>query len=442
MPTNPRTTPLYDFLEEFQRAGLIEPHLGKQLLILLGSAVLAWVLSRFFRPKLRKAGEASWRFGSEGVSRLLFPLLFWLSVELAALIWREGHSVTLLRLATSLLSTLVLVRAAVYLLREVFAQVVWVRRAIPWVAGILWIGFALHITGLLPEIQAGLDEVSFAIGKQRISVLMILRGLLSVIITMLFALWLGRLFEQRMMGAQSINLSLRVVITKVIRTLLVIVGVMIALSLVGIDLTVLSVFGGALGVGLGFGLQKIASNYVSGFIILLDGSIRIGDLVNIDNRQGTITAITSRYVLLKLGDGTEAIIPNETLITNTVLNLSHSDQLLRVVLPVQVAYDTDLDQAIALLTDTTHDETRILTEPSPQVFVKGFGESGIDLELAFWIVDPGLGTAALRSQLNIKIWKSFAQHGIEIPYPRRDLHLITPAGMSMSLDADQSSSAR
>ncbi|PHV09718.1 mechanosensitive ion channel family protein [Chitinimonas sp. BJB300] len=442
MQSNLRATPLYDFLEEFQRAGLTEPHLGMQLLVLLGSAILAWVFSRLLRPKLRKSGAENWRFGSEGIARLLFPLLFWLSVELATFIWREGHSVTLLRLSTSLLSTMVLVRAAVYLLQEVFAQSVWIRRAIPWVAGVLWLGFALHITGLLPEIQTGLDSVSFNIGKQRISILLILHGLISIAITMLFTLWLGRLFEQRMMGAQSINLSLRVVITKIVRTLLIIVGVMIALPLVGIDLTVLSVFSGALGVGLGFGLQKIASNYVSGFIILLDGSIRIGDLVNIDNRQGTITAITSRYVLLKLGDGTEAIIPNETLITNTVLNLSHSDHLLRVVLPVQVAYDTDLEHAISLLIETTHNEARILTEPIAQVFVKGFGESGIDLELAFWIVDPGLGTAALRSQLNIKIWKSFAQHGIEIPYPRRDLHLISPVNISPNVDASQSSSAR
>lgn len=439
-PNNP--APLYELLGDLQQLGLTQPQLGIQLSIVLLGGLLAWLLARRLGPRLRGTGAAPWRFAAEGVARLLFPLLFWLGIEFAALFWQHRHSGSLLRLAASLTSTMVVVRAAVYLLQEVFAQSGWIRRAIPWVASGLWLVFALHITGILPEIQGALDGVGFTLGKQRISVLMVLNGLLSIAVTMLLAMWLGRLFEQRVMAAQTLNLSLRVVITKVIRTLLIIAGVMIALPLVGIDLTVLSVFGGALGVGLGFGLQKIASNYVSGFIILLDGSVRIGDLVIIDGRQGTITAITSRYVLLKLADGTEAIIPNETLITNTVLNLSHSNPLLRMTLPVQVAYGTDLERAMALLEASTHDEARVLDEPAPQVLIKGFGESGIDLELGCWIADPDQGTAALRSQINLRIWKSFAANKIEIPYPRRDVQIVPSAAIQAALDTAQSSSAR
>lgn len=434
-------TPLYEFIEEFQRLGLAETHLLSQALALLGCALLAWVASRVLQPRLRQAGLARWRVSSEGMARVMYPVLFWLFVEMVIVFWPSGQSVTLLRLGSSLLSVLVIVRTVAYLLQESFIQSEWVKKAVRLLAWLIWLVFALHITGVLPEIQKLLDSVAFAMGKQRISLLMVVNGGLSVAVTMLVAVWLGRLAERRVMSATSLDLSFRVVATKVMRTVLVVVGVMIALPIVGIDLTVLSVFGGALGVGLGFGLQKIASNYVSGFIILLDGSVRIGDLVNIEGRQGSISGITSRYVVLKLGDGSEAIIPNEALITSTVLNLSHSDSKQRVVLPVQVAYDSDLEAVGALLVAQTQGEDRILAEPEPAFFVRGFGESGIDLELAFWIGDSDKGTLALRSDLNMKIWRAFREHGIEIPYPRRDLHLIA-AAQDKNFALDQTSSTR
>ncbi|GAB3241947.1 mechanosensitive ion channel family protein [Chitinimonas naiadis] len=435
------TTPLYDFLDDIQKAGWSEPRLLIQLGILFGTALLSWLLSGALRPRLRQAGAARWKLGSEGVARVLFPLIFWIGIDIAIALVRTDHGVNLLRLASSLLLAMLVVRTLAYLLQESFIQSLWVKRALRPLAWLIWIVFALHISGILPDIQDALEGVSFPLGKQHISLMMIINGVVSVAVTLLLAMWLGRLLERRVMSAVSLNLSLRVVITKVARTMLVVVAVMIALPMVGIDLTVLSVFGGALGVGLGFGLQKIASNYVSGFIILLDGSIRIGDVVIIDGRQGTVSSITSRYVLLKLGDGGEAIIPNEALITSTVLNLSHSDSLLRVAIPIQVAYDTDLEAASALLASLVQGEVRILAEPVPAVLVKGFGESGIDMELAFWICDPDQGSATLRSQINMKIWRAFKEQGIEIPYPRRDLYVVgtEPAG---TFAVDQSSSAR
>lgn len=417
------STPLYEFLDEFQT--LTEPAFLFQLGWLGLAILLAFFGSRLLRPKLGN-GQGRWRLGSQGIARVLAPLLCWILVELISIGWRTQHSATLLTLVASLLSAMVLVRVAVYLFHEVFVQAGWSRQRERAISILIWTGFALHISGIWPEIRAVLESIAFPLGKQRITLLLILQGLLSVATTLLLAMWLGRLLEKRLMAAQSLDLSLRVVFTKIVRTVLVVVAVLVALPLVGIDLTVLSVFGGALGVGLGFGLQKIASNYVSGFIILLDRSVRIGDLINVSDRQGVVSAITARYVVLKATDGTEAIIPNETLITATVLNLSFSDKTLRLALPIQVAYGTDLEQAMDLLRSVTDGEDRILNEPAPQVFLRGFGESGVDLELGLWVKDADQGTLGLRSALNLKIWRSFEAAGIDIPCPRRDVRVLTP----------------
>ncbi|MBV8657261.1 MAG: mechanosensitive ion channel [Burkholderiales bacterium] len=437
------STPLYDFISEFEQNGGTQTSLLLQAGTIVLCGVVGWLVSRLLRPRLKGAGIRQWRFGSEGMTRVIFPLVSWLGVDMAGHLWRLAHNISLLRLASSLWFALVVVRSAVYLLQAVFVQAEWVKRFERWIASAIWVLFALHITGILPDILSALDDIVFPLGKQHVSLLTVINAALSVVVTLLVALWLGRLFEARLMQVDSLDLSLRVVLNKIVRTLLVVLGVMVALPLVGIDLTVLSVFSGALGVGLGFGLQKIASSYVSGFIILLDGSIRIGDVVSIENRQGSISRITSRYVVLKLGDGTEAIIPNETLITSTVLNLSHSDELLRVALSIPVDYATDLELANKILLDATLDEPRILAEPAAQVYLKTFAESGIELELGVWIKDPSAGTLGLKSSLNMKIWRAFKAQGISIPYPHRDVRLITETRLqSVEIDQNQSSSTR
>src|SRR5262249_11245818 len=194
-----------------------------------------------------------------------------------------------------------------------------------------------HITGLLPDVLDLLDGLGFHIGKQRISLLNILQALLSVGITVVIALWAGRTIEGRLMAAPALDLNLRVVLSKLAKTLLVIVAVLVALPAVGIDVTVLSVFGGALGVGIGLGLQKIAANYISGFLILLDRSISPGALVTIEGRYGQITKLAGRYVVVKSMDGTESVIPNETVITSVVINHSYSDPRPRAYTPSPVS---------------------------------------------------------------------------------------------------------
>jgi small-conductance mechanosensitive channel len=216
--------------------------------------------------------------------------------------------------------------------------------------------------------------------------------------------------------------------------LLSVIALLVSLSLVGIDVTTLSVFSGALAVGLGFGLQKIASNYVSGFIILLDRSIRLGNLVAIDDKiSGTVAQITTRYTVLRTLSGTEVIIPNEYLVSNMVRNLSYTDTRVRVALLVQVAYSADIDKAMLLMVEAARQQARVLADPEPGVLLTEFAESGINLELGFWVSDPEAGTGGVRSDIGLAILKSFRENGIEIPYPQREIRILrTPSAASAS----------
>ena len=247
---------------------------------------------------------------------------------------------------------------------------------------------------------------------------------LPVIAVLLISLWVGRMLEARLMAAHSMDMTLRVMLTKLLRAALVLFALLIALPAVGIDLTALSVFGGALGVGVGIGLQKIASNYISGFIILFDRSVKIGDLVSVDNRVGEVTTMTARYVVVRSLDGAEAIIPNETMITSTVINHSYSDRMVCVAIPVQISYRSDLDIAMQVLVEAALAHPRTLQAPPPGVLITAFADNGIHLELGIWIKDLEQGKAKLRSDIYHVVWREFQARGIEIPYPQREVRLV------------------
>ncbi|MBN8758915.1 MAG: hypothetical protein BGO61_10255 [Thiobacillus sp. 65-69] len=401
-----------------------------QVAILALCALAAWGAMRLLKSRI--AGVADlWSIGREGVHSAGFPLL----VLLALLVGREvaqlGLANThLLNLAVPLLLALVGVRLAVYALRYVFepreSLKVWERTA----AWLIWGAFALHITGLLPRIQAGMEALSFQSGGSRFSLWLLFQAAAVILVALIAALTVARLVENRLMGFSQINLSLRMALSKAVRTVLLILAVLVALPAVGIDLTVLSVFGGALGVGIGIGLQKVASNYISGFIILLDRSVRIGDLVTIDGKYGEVSRINTRYTLLRSADGAESIVPNEMLITQTVVNHSLSKSIVRVGIPVQVAYDTDLDQARALLLEAACEQPRVMQESTnaPRVFLKEFADNGINLELGIWIRDPNEGQGALRSDINWAIWRRFKAAGIDIPFPQRVVRMVSEPG--------------
>ncbi len=404
-----------------------------QLGVLAACALAAWGAMRLAR-RYFDASVPLWSAGRAGMRRVGFPLAMLLAVLLGrdiAHIWLPNTH--LLNLAVPLLLALAGVRLAVYALRYVFEpreslSRLWERTA----AWLIWGAFALHITGLLPRIHAAMEALSFQSGSHRFSLWLLVQAAAVVVAAAILALALARIVESRLMGVTQMNLSLRMALSKAARTVFLILAVLVALPAVGIDLTVLSVFGGALGVGIGFGLQKVASNYVSGFIILLDRSVRIGDLVTVDNKYGEVSQINTRYTLLKAPDGTESIVPNETLITQTVVNHSLSRPNVRVALSVQVSYDSDLEQAEALMLEAAHSQSRVIFDDPgnlPRVYLKEFADNGILLELAVWIRDPSEGQSNLRSDINWAIWRLFREAGIEIPFPQRVVHWASPSGL-------------
>lgn len=361
---------------------------------------------------------------SIALQRVLFPLIAMILLLIAKTVAARWLPVALINIAIPLALSLLLIRATSEILRYAFLPsplITLIEKTVTWA---VLFGVALHLTGLHHEVLDALDEMSLSIGKQRISLLLVMQGVASMIVTVVIALWISRLIESRVMHAETVDLNMRIVLSKITRALLILIGVLIALPLVGIDITFLSIFGGALGVGLGFGLQKIASNYISGFIILLDRSVRIGDVIAVDNKFGEITQINNRYTVLRANDGTEAIIPNETLITSTVVNHSFTTRQVRLNLPLQISYDSSLDKAMALMCEAAAANPRVLRDPAPEVFLREFADNGLMLELVIWIADPEEGQLSLRSALNLEIWRRFQAGGIEIPYPRRDIRVI------------------
>jgi small-conductance mechanosensitive channel len=403
---------------------LHDPSVLWQLGTIVVCLLIAWAADRAVRR--RAPAAPTWR-GAEvgGMRRLVFPLVALVLVVLARAILERYVNTALLDLAAPLLGSLAIIRGAVYLLRVALKKgsvIAAFERAI---ATTVWGLFALHILGVLPGVVEKLESIALPIGKARVSLWDLGWGIVGIAFTILAALWLGGLLEARFMRAAGLHANVRVALARLTKTLLVFLAVVIALPLVGLDLTLLSVFGGALGVGLGFGLQKIASNYVSGFIVLLDRSIRLGDVITADNFYGVVKEMTTRYTVVKALDGREAIIPNETLITSTVLNHSYSDRRARVPLQIQVAYGTEVEPVLRLCEEVARRHPRVLKDPVPFAMLAGFGENGLNLELGFWIGDPEEGTGSVRSDIALGLLAAFRERGVEIPFPQRDVRILS-----------------
>ena len=290
----------------------------------------------------------------------------------------------------------------------------------------LWGCFILWLSGIDDWIIDWLKSLQIPIGASKLNVYTILSGLLWVGVMMVGTMWFYRWLNARLMASARLDMNLRIVLSKVMKSLLMILSVLVALPLVGIDLTVLSVFGGALGVGLGFGLQKIASNYVSGFIILADRSIRINDRLTVNGFTGYVTQLTSRFVVLRNANGAEALIPNETFVTNTVINESYTARALYQSLDIQVAYATDLTRAMNIMREAAAAQKRVGSNPPPSALLLGFGDNGINLRVGFWVNDPENGFGGLFSDILLTIWQRFNEEGIELPFPQREVRILNP----------------
>jgi small-conductance mechanosensitive channel len=291
------------------------------------------------------------------------------------------------------------------------------------IAVLAWLVAALSIVHLLGPALDLLDSVALQAGGLRVSILTVVRGVLSLAV-LLWAATLGsNLFERRITRVPEITPRAQVLLGKLTKTTLVTLAVVLSLTSIGVDFSTFALFTGALGVGVGLGLQRTVSNLFSGIVLLLDKSIKPGDVIEVGGTYGWVSSLGARYVSVETRDGTEFLIPNEDIITHQVINWSHKSDRVRLKVPVRVPHDSDLDQALALMLEAASSPPRVLAAPAPTALVMAFGESAIELELRFWIEDARNGVHNVKSQILYEIWCLFQQHGIQIPYPKRDLYV-------------------
>lgn len=399
----------------------------------LGWLELAVVLAAFLagfvvdRRLERHTPKGLWLPG--GVVRFAMPLIALLLLVIVRPIWKHYAPPAFIDIGLLLAVALAAIRIVVYTLRRLVPNASWLKGSERSVTFAVWTLVVLHAFGITPQIAAELDAIHLPLGKYDVSLLSVAKGALAVVLTIAVTLWLSGFIEQRLMRTQ-IDASQRALASKFVRAVLLIVGVLIAFQSIGFDLTLLTVFGGALGVGIGLGLQKLASNFIAGFVILLDRSIRLGDLITVDTRHGLVTEVTSRYVVVRSLDGVEAIVPNETLVTTTVLNHSFSRRDARIAVNIMVTYGTDLDQALALMSEAASEHPRVVREGdrAPQAFAVRFAELGIELELGAWVRDPEQGQLDVRSDLNREIWRRFREAGIGVPVTYKEVRVTGGAG--------------
>ncbi len=395
------------------------------LAIVVACVAIAWMFDRRLHARSRARIPRGGRIHG-GVARIVFPLAGLLLLAIARYGFKRWGAVPLfIDLAIPLLIALAAIRILVYGMRQIFSNQAWLDTSERAIGFSIWGLVILYFTGVLPEILRELDDLTIPIGKSSVTILTIGKGIAAIVVTVIVALWLSGMVEQRLRNATSLDGNMQAIFVKVIRAALLVVGVLFALDAIGFDLTLLTVFGGALGVGIGLGLQKLAANYIAGFTILIDKSVRLGDLITVDNRHGVVTQVTSRYVVVRSTDGVEAIVPNETLVITSVLRHPHTSREFKLTIPIQVGYGTDVAVATQVLEDAAREEPSALkNDRAPVVQLTGFGDNGIGLELSLWVLDPDGGHATAKTRVSRRLLDAFRQHGIETPAPRRAVTLI------------------
>lgn len=402
---------------------------GAQLIVIVLAGFITWLLhfrwDRFLDSILTDYKSRGLSFTIKSIDRIAFPLTMFLLVMIGRITLEQFNwHVGLLKIVMPLLLSLAIVRLVVYVLRKALKPGRAIKAWENMIGIIIWGVVALHIVGWLPGILSTMDELGISFGDTRITLLATIKLVLSIAFLLLVSMWLSRVIESRVMKSKHFDIGMRVAMAKVSKFFLLTMAILIALNTVGIDLTALTVFGGALGVGLGFGLQRIASNLVSGFILIFDRSIKPGDVITIGESFGWVQALHARYIVVRNREGVETLIPNENLVTSEVINWSYSDQNIRIKIPVQISYNDDPEKAMELMLEASRANARVINDPAPACRLIEFADSGIQLELRVWIVDPQEGMANVRSDINLAIWRAFKQNNITIPFPQRDVHLF------------------
>ena len=421
----------YEVALAWVRGTVLVPSVGIQAIVV----VLCLAVARLISSKLRRRFE-SWagreslgrpvRAGLQALARNSLPIV-WLLLQWVAVIVANaaGWPSHLMTIVASLLNAWVIISVTSGMIRDPG----WARA----IAIIAWSVAALNIVGLLDDTIATLDALALTIGGLRVSALGVLKGVLSLAVLLWAAAVASRIFERRISAAATLTPSVQVLFAKLLKIVLFTVAIVAALSSVGIDLTAFAVFSGAVGVGIGFGLQKVVSNLISGVILLLDKSIKPGDVITVGDTYGWINSLGARYASVVTRDGTEFLIPNEDLITQQVVNWSFSNNAVRLKMPIGISYKSDVRLSIKLCLEAAAETARVIAEPKSACLLKGFGDNSVDLELRIWIEDPQNGTANVRSEVYLRVWDKFHEHGIEIPFPQRDLHLKAPAEVSVTM---------
>ena len=409
---------------------LSDPGTWRQLAVAAAGLAIALLTGHYLQQRLQPMVSPG---GVTGLGRTamrtgmlaLIPLLWWFLL-LAASAWlrRRGHPTEVLHLVAILVGAFAFIRMGVFVLRHSFSPGSKLK-AWEWSLTItIWGLVALHVLGLLPVVIEVLEEYALTLGSTRISLYMVTSFVLSIALLSLIALWLTNGIQSLLRRADSFDESIKLVLSKLARFLLLTLAVVVAMVTAGIDLTALAVFGGALGVGIGLGLQRIISNFVSGIVLAFEETIRPGDVISVGNTFGVVRGLHARYIEVRDRDGKDILIPNEALLTAEIVNWSHGDKNVRFRLPVQISYQNDPETAMAIMEQAARDTARVLADPPPAARLMGFGDNGINLELRLWVNDPENGVNNVRSDTYLRIWRAFRAADISIPYPQRDVRLI------------------
>ncbi len=394
----------------------------QELLLFLACIAVTWLLVWGVR-RATPQWDLSVLLGRRLVDGVLFPTLLLGLVFITRAVWAKSHPLWIFDFLVPVCFSLAVIRLGVKVLQVTFKSAEWVRpieRSLSWLA---WAAVVLWLTGLLPLVLEELDQIKWKIGASHLSVRTLIEGGLTAGLVMLLTLWVSSAIESKLLKSSTgSELSLRKAVSNAVTSLLLFVGLMLSLSAVGIDLTALSVLGGAVGVGIGFGLQKLAANYVSGFVILAERSMRIGDSVKVDGFEGRISDIKARYTVIRSLTGRESIVPNEMLINSRVENLSLADSRILQSTQVTVAYGTDVDEVMQLLMQACEAQNKVLKDPLPFVTLTNFGADGLEFGAHYWVDEQQAGLLTLKSEINIRILQLLQAKGIEIPYPQRVVH--------------------
>jgi small-conductance mechanosensitive channel len=410
-----------DLLPEFTQLlqALTQPTVFAQAAVVGTCVALAWLVARTFFRRAADAPRRVWT-SHKPLNSVMFPVLALAFTMLAGWLLRDVMPLPLMRLVVPILASLAVVRLVARGLRAAFPGSEFFRaveRSFSW---LVWGAMVLWVTGLLPLVLREADDVKWTLGGAPVSLRSLIEAALSAAAVLVAVMWLSSLIESRLLGhADGRDLSLRKIAANAIRALLLVVGVLLALTAAGIPVGALGVLGGAIGVGIGFGLQKLASNYVSGFVILAERSLRIGDMVKVDTFEGRITDIKTRYTVVRALDGRESLVPNEMLITQRVENHSFADRRVAVSTQLRVAYGTDLAALIPDLTSVVSSVPRVLADPGPSVQLKEFGDDGLMLSIGFWIKDPENGQGNVKSDVNLALLRRLDALGVDVAHPQR-----------------------